>query len=71
MVIEGPLPAPILRSVRQLHIAAYAIIQELDGTLDESLHLIGRLAEIDRRIAALTPLSADEPRTRLRWRGLQ
>jgi hypothetical protein len=41
---------------RELRIAAYAIIQALDGTLDESLPLIGRLGEIDRRLAALTPI---------------
>jgi hypothetical protein len=42
--------------------------QALDGTLDEFLHFIGRLAEIDRRIAALTPIEftdhgASETRT--------
>jgi hypothetical protein len=31
---------------RELRIASYAIIQALDGTLDESLPLIGRLGKI-------------------------
>ena len=41
---------------RELRIASYAIIQALDGTLDESSPSIGRLGEIDRRLAALTPI---------------
>jgi hypothetical protein len=36
--------------------ACRQIIQALDGTLDESLPFIGRLVEIDRRRAALTPI---------------
>jgi hypothetical protein len=57
MVIEGPLPARLdIEMLRELRIAAYAIIQALDGTLDESLPFIGRLVEINRRIAALTPI---------------
>jgi hypothetical protein len=40
MVIEGPLPARLdIEMLRELRIAAYAIIQALDGTLDERFAL--------------------------------
>jgi hypothetical protein len=69
MVIDGPLPARLdIEMLREMRDTVYAIIQALDGTLDESLPFIGRLVEIDRRIAALTPIEftdhgASETRT--------
>ena len=53
LAVELPLPAELdaeaLRAVRAI---VYAVIQAVDFTLDESTALIGRLVEIDRRLAA-------------------
>ena len=53
LAVELPLPAELdaeaLRAVRAI---VYAVIQAVDFTLDELTALIGRLVEIDRRLAA-------------------
>jgi hypothetical protein len=53
LAVELPLPAELdaeaLRAVRAI---VYAVIHAVDFTLDESTALIGRLVEIDRRLAA-------------------
>ena len=53
LAVELPLPAELdaeaLRAVRAI---VYAVIQAVDFTLEESTALIGRLVEIDRRLAA-------------------
>ena len=53
LAVELPLPAELdaeaLRAVRAI---VYAVIQAVDFTLDKSTALIGRLVEIDRRLAA-------------------
>jgi hypothetical protein len=50
--IELPLPDNLdLDGLRQTRDVVYAIIYGLGGTLDDNLPFIGRLAEIDRRIA--------------------
>ena len=55
--IELPLPDSLdIDDLRRVRDVVYAIIQALGGTLDDSLPFIGRLAEIDRRIALLTHL---------------
>jgi hypothetical protein len=56
--IELPLPDQLaLADLRRTRAIVYAIIQALGGTLDDSLPFIGRLAEIDRRIALNEPTS--------------
>jgi hypothetical protein len=50
--IELPLPDSLdLDGLRHARDIVYAIIHALGGTLDDNLPFIGRLAEIDRRIA--------------------
>lgn len=53
LAAQLPLPAELdadaLRAVRAI---VYGVIQAVDFTLDESTALIGRLVEIDRRLAA-------------------
>ena len=53
LAVELPLPAELdpeaLQAVRAI---VYAVIQAVDFTLDELTALIGRLVEIDRRLAA-------------------
>ncbi len=44
------LDADALRAVRAI---VYGVIQAVDFTLEESTALIGRLVEIDRRLAAV------------------
>jgi len=53
LAVELPLPAELdaeaLRAVRAI---VYAVIHAVDFTFEESTALIGRLVEIDRRLAA-------------------
>jgi hypothetical protein len=58
LALELPLPDQLaLADLRRTRAIVYAIIQALGGTLDDSLPFIGRLAEIDRRIALNEPTS--------------
>jgi hypothetical protein len=51
--VDSPLPDGFdIDDLRDLRDTVYAIIHALDGTLDDNLPFIGRLAEIDRRDAA-------------------
>jgi hypothetical protein len=53
-----PLPDQLdLAALRQTRDIVYAIIHSLGGTLDDDLQFIGRLAELDRRIALNEPTS--------------
>ena len=55
-VTEWPLPDDLdLNGLHQVRMIVYAVLQVLDLTLDESTPLIGRLVEIDRRIARMHP----------------
>lgn len=50
--VDLPLPNGLdIDDLRFLRDTVYAIIHALDSTLDDSLPFIGRLAEIDRRLA--------------------
>jgi hypothetical protein len=42
-----------------VRVIVYAVIHSLRWTLDDSLELIGRLAEIDRRIAMIERLASN------------
>ena len=54
-VMEWPLPDNLgLNGLREVRMIVYAVLH-LDLTLDESTSLIGRLVEIDRRIARMHP----------------
>ena len=46
-------------ALRRVRTIVYAIIHALGWTLDDSLKLIGRLAEIDRRIATIERLASN------------
>ena len=51
-VLERPLPDGLdLAALHELRPTVHALLHALDFTLDEATPLIGRLAEIDRRIA--------------------
>jgi hypothetical protein len=49
LLLPAELDAEALRAVRAI---VYAVIHAVDFTLEESTALIGRLVEIDRRLAA-------------------
>lgn len=52
VAVDLPLPNGLdIDDLRFLRDTVYAIIHALDGMLDDSLPFIGRLAEIDRRLA--------------------
>ena len=53
--ITEPLPDQLddLDALRRVRAIVYAIIHALTWTLDDSFALIGRLAEIDRRIGMI------------------
>ena len=53
--ITEPLPAGLynLGALKRLRPIVYAVIHAFTWSLDDSLGLIGRLAEIDRRIAQI------------------
>jgi hypothetical protein len=53
--VDLPLPNGLdSAALRYVHDNVYGIIYSLDGTLDDNLPFIGRLAEIDRRLEAPT-----------------
>jgi hypothetical protein len=55
MDFDVPLPDGLdLAALQSLRPIVYALLQALDLTLDEATGLIGRLIEIDRRIARMT-----------------
>jgi hypothetical protein len=49
-----------VEKLRLLRVNVHAIIQALDATLDDTLPVIGLLAEIDRRLKAATGSPDDE-----------
>jgi hypothetical protein len=52
IIFEGGLPEGLdVETLTLLRVNVYAIIQALDATLDDTLPVIGLLAEIDRRLA--------------------
>jgi hypothetical protein len=53
--ITEPLPESLydLDALKQLRSIVYAVIHAFDWGLDDSLGLIGRLVEIDRRISLI------------------
>jgi hypothetical protein len=56
---DEPLPAGLeLAALQRLRAVVYASLQALDFTLDEATAIIGRLVEIDRRIATARVLPA-------------
>jgi hypothetical protein len=58
LAIELPLPDELdIDGLRRTRDIVYAIIQALGGTLDDSLPLVGLLAEIERRITLNEPTS--------------
>jgi hypothetical protein len=59
--ITEPLPDQLddLDALRDVREVIYAVIHSLRWTLDDSLELIGRLAEIDRRIAMIERLASN------------
>ena len=59
--ITEPLPDQLddLDALRRVRSIVYAIIHALRWTLGDSLELIGRLAEIDRRIAMIERLASN------------
>ena len=48
-----------LDALRHVRAVVYAVIHSPRWTLDDSLELIGRLAEIDRRIAMIERLASN------------
>ncbi len=55
MDLDFPLPDGLeLDALQSVRPVVHALLQALDLTLDEATGLIGRLVEIDRRIARLT-----------------
>jgi hypothetical protein len=48
-----------LDALRRVRVVVYAVIHSLRRTLDDPLELIGRLAEIDRRIAVIERLASN------------
>jgi len=53
LAVELQLPAELdAEALRAARAIVYAVIHAVDFTLDESTTLIGRLVEIDRRLAA-------------------
>jgi hypothetical protein len=53
-VLELPLPDGLDRDqLQQVRMIVYAILHLLDLTLDEAIPLIGRLVQIDRRLAVV------------------
>jgi hypothetical protein len=62
LAAELPLPAELdADALRTARAVVYAVIQAVDFTFEESTALIGRLVEIDRRlaVAAHDPLTND------------
>ncbi len=59
--ITEPLPDQLddLDALCGVRAVVYAVIHSLHWTLDDSLELIGRLAEIDRRIAMIERLASN------------
>ena len=59
--ITEPLPDQLddVDALRRVRSIVYAIIHALRWTLDDSLELIGRLAEIDRCIAMIERLASN------------
>ena len=61
-VLDFDLPLPAdLDTLRHARDILYAIIHSVRCTLDDALPMIGRLIEIDRRIAALKEANTPPP----------